>query len=45
MSYHDEMSRTLSYARHDTLEGLLQRGRGLGAQRALAEPGAGAPFV
>lgn len=45
MSYHDEMSRTLSYACHDTLEGLLQRGRGLGAQRALAEPGAGAPFV
>ncbi|MGW6869364.1 hypothetical protein [Streptomyces sp. NPDC054901] len=45
MSYHDETSRTLSYARHDTLEGLLQRGRGLGAQHAVYEPEAAAPFV
>ncbi|MFD6880262.1 MULTISPECIES: hypothetical protein [unclassified Streptomyces] len=45
MSYHDEMSRTLSYARHDTLEGLLQRGRGLGAQRARCDPEASASFV
>ncbi|MCX4781889.1 hypothetical protein [Streptomyces sp. NBC_01264] len=45
MSYHDEMSRTLSYARHDTLEGLLQRGRGLGAERARRDPEAAAPFV
>lgn len=45
MSYHDEKSRTLSYARHDTLEGLLQRGRGLGAERARCDPGAAAPFV
>ncbi|MFD3557330.1 hypothetical protein ACFWWA_35310 [Streptomyces goshikiensis] len=45
MSYHDETSRTLSYARHDTLEGLLQRGRGLGAERARCDPGAAAPFV
>ncbi|MFG2623248.1 hypothetical protein ACGFXC_37145 [Streptomyces sp. NPDC048507] len=45
MSYHDETSRTLSYARHDTLEGLLQRGRGLGAERAWCDPGAAAPFA
>ncbi|MCX5402474.1 hypothetical protein OHA37_01055 [Streptomyces sp. NBC_00335] len=45
MSYDDETSRTLSYARHDTLEGLLQRGRGLGAQRARCAPAAAAPFV
>ncbi|MFG2334065.1 hypothetical protein ACGFMM_31245 [Streptomyces sp. NPDC048604] len=45
MSYHDETSRALSYARHDTLEGLLQRGRGLGATRAQLDPGAAAPFV
>ncbi|WP_030301787.1 hypothetical protein [Streptomyces katrae] len=45
MSYHDETSRTLSYACHDTLEGLLQRGRGLGAQRARYDPEAAAPFV
>ncbi|MEU3136390.1 hypothetical protein ABZ691_26885 [Streptomyces sp. NPDC006854] len=45
MSYHDEKARTLSYARHDTLEGLLQRGRGLGAERARCDPEAAAPFV
>ncbi|MFF1415532.1 hypothetical protein ACFVX6_38165 [Streptomyces sp. NPDC058289] len=45
MSYHDEKSRSLSYARHDTLEGLLQRGRGLGTERARCDPGAAAPFV
>ncbi|MET7370795.1 hypothetical protein ABZS61_34020 [Streptomyces sp. NPDC005566] len=45
MSYHDEKSRTLSYARHDTLEGLLQRGRGLGAERARCDPEAAVPFV
>ncbi|MFE3859994.1 hypothetical protein ACFXPT_06130 [Streptomyces goshikiensis] len=45
MSHHDETSRSLSYARHDTLEGLLQRGRGLGAERARCDPGAAAPFV
>lgn len=38
MSYHDETSRTLSYASHDCLEGLLQRGRGLGAIRAHQDP-------
>ncbi|GGR76809.1 hypothetical protein Snoj_80270 [Streptomyces nojiriensis] len=41
MSDEDEMS----YARHDRLEGLLQRGRGLGAVRALQDPAAAAPFV
>ncbi|WP_439681792.1 hypothetical protein [Embleya sp. MST-111070] len=45
MSYHDETSRTLSYACHDTLEGLLQRGRGAGAERARSDPEAAAPFV
>ncbi|MER8233153.1 hypothetical protein [Streptomyces sp. NPDC094049] len=45
MSYHDETSRTLSYARHDTLEGLLQRGRGLGAERARCDPEASVPLV
>ncbi len=45
MSHHDETTRTLSYSRHDTLEGLLQRGRGLGAERARSAPGAAAPFV
>ncbi|MFD3536729.1 hypothetical protein [Streptomyces sp. NPDC058664] len=45
MSYHDETSRTMSYARHDTLEGLLQRGRGLGAERARRDPRAAAPFA
>ncbi|MGW6875916.1 hypothetical protein ACWGHA_26695 [Streptomyces xanthophaeus] len=45
MSYHDEKSCTQSYARHDTLEGLLQRGRGLGAERARCAPKAAAPFV
>ncbi|MET9604129.1 hypothetical protein ABZZ17_03575 [Streptomyces sp. NPDC006512] len=43
MSHHDETSP--SYARHDTLEGLLQRGRGLGAERARHDPAAAAPFV
>lgn len=33
------------YAPHDRLEGLLQRGRGLGAVRALQDPAAAAPFV
>ncbi|MGZ9933143.1 hypothetical protein ACXNSR_25090 [Streptomyces sp. NC-S4] len=33
------------YAPHDSLEGLLQRGRGLGAVRALQDPAAAAPFV
>ncbi|MEV7559862.1 hypothetical protein [Streptomyces sp. NPDC089795] len=45
MSYHDEMSRTLSYASHDGLEGLLQRGRGLGAIRASQDPYEAAAFV
>ncbi|MFF4321269.1 hypothetical protein [Streptomyces sp. NPDC001568] len=45
MSHYDETARTASYARHDTLEGLLQRGRGLGAQRARCDPKATAPFV
>ncbi|MGW6953153.1 hypothetical protein [Streptomyces xanthophaeus] len=45
MSYHDETSRTLAYARHETLEGLLQRGRGLGAKRAAYDPEAAAPFI
>ncbi|MET9694040.1 hypothetical protein ABZY81_37360 [Streptomyces sp. NPDC006514] len=35
----------LFYAPHHSLEGLLQRGRGLGAVRALQEPAAAAPFV
>ncbi|MER7175049.1 hypothetical protein [Streptomyces mesophilus] len=33
------------YARNGTLEGLLQRGRGLGAVRAREDPAAAAPFV
>ncbi|WP_314243642.1 hypothetical protein [Streptomyces sp. DSM 40907] len=41
MSDEDEMF----YAPHDCLEGLLQRGRGLGAVRALQDPAAAAPFV
>ncbi|MFA7765129.1 hypothetical protein [Streptomyces sp. NRRL S-448] len=41
MSNEDEMF----YAPHDCLEGLLQRGRGLGAVRALQDPAAAAPFV
>ncbi|WP_327737197.1 hypothetical protein OG749_29315 [Streptomyces nojiriensis] len=41
MSDEDEMF----YAPHDRLEGLLQRGRGLGAVRALQDPAAAAPFV
>ncbi len=41
MSDEDEMF----YAPHDSLEGLLQRGRGLGAVRALQDPAAAAPFV
>ncbi|MFD9518062.1 hypothetical protein [Streptomyces sp. NPDC059979] len=45
MSYHDETSRTLSYASHDCLEGLLQRGRGLGAIRAHQDPHEAAAFV
>lgn len=35
----------LFYAHFDTTEGLLQRGRGLGAVRALRDPRAGAGFV
>ncbi|MFJ8011266.1 hypothetical protein [Streptomyces sp. NPDC096339] len=45
MSHHDEMSRALSYASHDCLEGLLQRGRGLGATRARRDPHEAAAFV
>ncbi|WP_326586278.1 hypothetical protein [Streptomyces sp. NBC_01294] len=45
MSYHDETSRTLSYASHDCLEGLLQRGRGLGAIRAHQDADEAAAFV
>ncbi|MEU8773400.1 hypothetical protein [Streptomyces sp. NPDC048606] len=45
MSHDDEAFRTLSYAPHDTLEGLLQRGRGLGAEYAQRDPEAAAPFV
>lgn len=41
MSDEDEMS----YARFDSVEGLLQRGRGLGAVRALQDPQVAAPFV
>ncbi|MER6254014.1 hypothetical protein ABT224_21925 [Streptomyces sp. NPDC001584] len=41
MSDEDEMF----YAPHHSLEGLLQRGRGLGAVRALQDPAAAAPFV
>ncbi|MFJ7208307.1 hypothetical protein ACIQWR_32860 [Streptomyces sp. NPDC098789] len=35
----------MPYAPHDSVEGLLQRGRGLGAVRALEGPGEAAPFV
>ena len=35
----------MPYARFDSVEGLLQRGRGLGAVRALQDPRAAAPFV
>ncbi|MFC8449354.1 hypothetical protein [Kitasatospora sp. NPDC057223] len=35
----------LTFARFDSVEGLLQRGRGLGAERALRDPGVAAPFV
>ncbi|WP_405533692.1 hypothetical protein OG592_02650 [Streptomyces avidinii] len=35
----------MPYARFDSVEGLLQRGRGLGAVRALQGPLAAAPFV
>ncbi|MFD6916818.1 hypothetical protein [Streptomyces virginiae] len=45
MSYHDETSRTLAYASHDCLEGLLQRGRGLGAIRARQDPHEAAAYV
>ncbi|MFG2971837.1 hypothetical protein ACGFYY_02385 [Streptomyces sp. NPDC048331] len=41
MSDEDEMF----YAPHDSLEGLLQRGRGLGALRAAQDPAAAAPYV
>ncbi|MGC0334418.1 hypothetical protein RKD23_007408 [Streptomyces sp. SAI-170] len=41
MSDEDEMS----YAHPDSLQGLLQRGRGLGAVRALEDPEAAAVFV
>ncbi|MEU8134084.1 hypothetical protein [Streptodolium elevatio] len=34
-----------SYAHPDALEGLLQRGRGLGAVRAVQDPSAAAAFV
>ncbi|MFG2339358.1 hypothetical protein [Streptomyces yangpuensis] len=37
--------RTPSYAPHDSLRGLLQRGRGLGHLRALDDPAAAAPYV
>ncbi|KOU26591.1 MULTISPECIES: hypothetical protein [unclassified Streptomyces] len=36
---------TPSYAPPDSLQGLLQRGRGLGHLRALADPAAAAPYV
>ncbi|MFE3557812.1 hypothetical protein ACFXKW_23525 [Streptomyces sp. NPDC059193] len=45
MIHNDEASRTLSYASHDSLEGLLQRGRGLGATRARQVPDEAAAFV
>ncbi|MFJ8567764.1 hypothetical protein [Streptomyces sp. NPDC093514] len=45
MSHDDETSGTLSYASHDCLEGLLQRGRGLGAIRAGQDPYGAAAFV
>ncbi|MFB6512347.1 hypothetical protein ACFCW4_08845 [Streptomyces virginiae] len=45
MSYYDETSRTLAYASHDCLEGLLQRGRGLGAIRARQDPHEAAAYV
>ncbi|MFI1450777.1 hypothetical protein [Streptomyces virginiae] len=45
MSYHDETSRTLAYASHDCLEGLLQRGRSLGAIRARQDPHEAAAYV
>ncbi|MYW04034.1 hypothetical protein [Streptomyces sp. SID3343] len=35
----------MRYARYDTVEGLLQRGRGLGAIRAVKDPTAAAPYV
>jgi hypothetical protein len=35
----------MSYAHPDSVEGLLQRGRGLGAVRALKDPGGSAAFV
>ncbi|MFD9723137.1 hypothetical protein [Streptomyces sp. NPDC059072] len=36
---------TTPYAHHDSLRGLLQRGRGLGAVRAVQDPAAAAPHV
>ncbi|WP_371589417.1 hypothetical protein [Streptomyces virginiae] len=35
----------MRYARFDSVEGLLQRGRGLGAVRAVQDPHVAAPFV
>jgi hypothetical protein len=35
----------MSYAHPDSVEGLLQRGRGLGAVRALQDPGGSAAFA
>lgn len=35
----------MSYAHFDSVEGLLQRGRGLGAVRALQDPRGSAVFV
>ncbi|MFF3212807.1 hypothetical protein ACFYYB_19315 [Streptomyces sp. NPDC002886] len=42
---HDDETRTPLHAAPDCLEGLLQRGRGLGAVRAAQHPAAAAPFV
>ncbi|MFJ7265542.1 hypothetical protein ACIQV3_02540 [Streptomyces sp. NPDC099050] len=42
---HDDETRTPLRAAPDCLEGLLQRGRGLGAVRAAQTPAAAAPFV
>ncbi|MEV7522389.1 hypothetical protein [Streptomyces sp. NPDC091371] len=44
MTDEDEDGQAL-YAPHDSLHGLLQRGRGLGAVRALQDPAAAAPLV
>ncbi len=45
MNHDDTMSHRLSYASHNSLEGLLQRGRGLGAVRAAQDPAGAAPLV